>query len=58
MKNGLQKLDVVRRMKLWSERVQECRSSGKNIRKIDFWKIKLTTAVISMSIFCLGVYCY
>ena len=58
MENGLQKLGVVRRMKLWSERVQECRSSGKNIRQKDFWKIKLTTAVMPMSIFCLGVYCY
>lgn len=33
MENGLQKLGVVRRMELWSERVQECRSSGKSVRE-------------------------
>ena len=33
MENGLQKLGVVRRMELWSERVQEYRSSGKSVRE-------------------------
>lgn len=33
MENGLQKLGVVRRMELWSERVQECRSRGKEYQK-------------------------
>ena len=51
MENELQKLSVVRRMELWLVRVQECHSSGKYIRKKDFWKIKLTTAVIPILIF-------